>query len=77
VDWVAELAKLAHPPKRPEWSCEPCDADWPCDPVREELRAKYDVIDLAILMQALTAHVLLECPMRPEELFARFLLWTR
>lgn len=67
-----------HVPHRPSWDCWACGKDWPCNPAREDLAATMDRVVLAMFMgdrMVQAAHDMLT--VTPEELFERFLDWTR
>ncbi|MEV0396715.1 hypothetical protein [Polymorphospora rubra] len=38
---VEVIDDLAHPPRRPEWTCDADGAPWPCDPARVDLADRY------------------------------------
>ena len=41
-----------HQPKRPQWDCEACGKEWPCDPAREALRAEGDLSEALRILAA-------------------------
>ena len=67
-----------HLPHRPSWDCLSCGRPWPCDPAREELAARLDGVALAIYVWDRLEEAAGELPPTPsQELFDRFLRWTR
>ena len=73
---------MSHLPKRPSWDCDTCPGGkpWPCDPAREKLATEYsdDRVGLSIHLGDMLAHAIREQPrMPPQELFERFVSWTR
>ncbi len=71
---------VPHPPTRPGWHCEPCDAAWPCDPARMQLAEQYgtDRVGLSMYMGGRLSQAVREVPTAaPAELFERFVVWTR
>jgi len=69
---------VEHAPDRPSWDCQVCEKPWPCDPAREDLCSEMDRVTLAINMWLNLENAVLELPDTPaDELFARFIAWTR
>lgn len=69
---------VEHQPARPSWDCVACGRPWPCDPAREHLAGRLDAIGLAMYAWDRLEEAAGELPNVPaEELFARFLAWTR
>lgn len=68
-----------HLPKRPQWECEECGKDWPCDTAREELASRTDGGSaLAILMWQHLEEFIRDTMSREfGEVFERFIGWTR
>ncbi|GAB3950380.1 hypothetical protein GCM10027614_50720 [Micromonospora vulcania] len=77
----SRLADL-HVPQRPEWTCRSCEQDtpWPCAPARVRLAEAYgrDRVGLSMYLGSLLVVVIAELPaIAPDELFERFVSWTR
>ncbi|MEV1289038.1 hypothetical protein [Micromonospora sp. NPDC049679] len=68
-----------HVPDRPSWSCAGCGApQWPCEHAKAELTATYDPVGLAMYGAERLAEAARDLPTAtPEELFTRFVAWTR
>lgn len=68
-----------HLPQRPQWECESCGADWPCDPAREELAiGTGGGSPLAILMWTHLEDFVRDTMTREfGGAFERFIGWTR
>ena len=67
-----------HVANRPAWDCRACGQDWPCDPAREELATTMDRVVLAMFMGDRMVQAAYDIPsITPEELFGRFMYWTR
>jgi hypothetical protein len=68
-----------HLPKRPQWNCEACDMEWPCDPAREALAGETGGgTRLAILMWTHLEDFALDTVSGPlTGAFERFICWTR
>ena len=67
-----------HRPHRPSWDCLSCGRPWPCDPAREDLAAQLDAISLAMYAWQCLEEAAGELPATPpQELFDRFIRWTR
>lgn len=84
LDAAQELSAAAaappHPPTRPGWHCERCDAPWPCDTARMQLAEQYgaDRVGLSLHMGGRLVQAVRELPTTaPGELFERFVQWTR
>lgn len=72
----------AHQALRPGWTCTTCNggAPWPCSPARVRLAEEYAAnrVNLSMFMGNLLTDALTEMPATsPEELFERFISWTR
>lgn len=69
---------IDHTPARPSWDCLACGRPWPCDPAREQLTRRYDGIGLAVYAWDRLEEAAGDLNGVPaEELFTRFLAWTR
>lgn len=70
-----------HRPDRPSWLCAACGQPYPCSPARVELSEQYadDRVGLSVYMGMQLEHAAGEigATTPPEELFERFILWTR
>lgn len=67
-----------HHPARPSWDCVACGRPWPCDPARESLASRLDMIGLAMYGWDRLEEAAGELPGTPPgELFDRFVSWTR
>jgi hypothetical protein len=66
---------IAH---RPTWDCRQCRKPWPCDPAREAFMATMNRVERAVLMWVYleaAAEEIRDMPL--DEIFARFIRWTR
>lgn len=66
----------------PAWGCRGCGKDWPCEEARDALldEHKDDPGRLAIKMCKMleyAAPVLVRAGLHPDEMFQRFIAWTR
>lgn len=79
--WLAEEAAvtgISHEPHRPSWVCTGCGRPWPCFAARAALAASHDPIMLAVHMTDQLHQAAGELKdATPQELFGRFLAWTR
>ena len=69
-----------HLPARPSWDCVACGRPWPCDPAREHLVSSTEsATSLTVYMYGYfqEANTQLPPPAPPDELYERFLAWTR
>jgi hypothetical protein len=68
-----------HRPKRPQWDCQACGLDWPCDPAREYLTTDTGGgTRLAMLMWIHLEHFAQDAGPGPfAGAFERFIAWTR
>ncbi|HEX8631241.1 MAG TPA: hypothetical protein VF755_24035 [Catenuloplanes sp.] len=67
-----------HVPARPSWECSACGRPWPCAPARAELSEAFDPVELGVLAGERLAEAAGDLPaLSPEQLFERFLGWTR
>jgi hypothetical protein len=69
-----------HLPRRPQWDCQTCEQEWPCDPARVRLAEAYgeNRIPLSMYLASLLYVALPEMPATPpQELHERFVAWTR
>ncbi|WP_307804068.1 hypothetical protein [Micromonospora echinofusca] len=75
-----------HQPVRPLWLCRACAAAWPCPAARLSLRIEYadNQVGLAMYLcalmhDAITDRARVQPTHRddPQEIFTRFLAWTR
>lgn len=69
-----------HTPRRPQWDCDTCEQEWPCNPARVRLAEAYgrDRVGLAMYCGALHPVALAELPAAaPGELWERFVGWVR
>jgi hypothetical protein len=71
-----------HEPNRPGWTCRTCHGGvpWPCSLARTRLAEAYriDRVGLSMFMGDLLTAALVEMPTtEPQELFERFITWTR
>jgi len=73
------MSQPLHHPRRPDWSCESCELDWPCDPARERLMSETGGgTHLAMLMACHLEEFVGDSPGVPVgEAFDRFIAWTR
>jgi hypothetical protein len=74
------MAELIHAALQPAWDCIGCGRPWPCDQAREELVGRFARRQhkLAIYMAERlgeAAAALYRVP--PDELYERFIEWTR
>ncbi|MEV1289439.1 hypothetical protein [Micromonospora sp. NPDC049679] len=73
----------AHAPQRPTWVCPRCQREWPCPPARLQLRARAgNRIALAVQMAnylylAIGDLTISDLDLNPEDLYDRFVGWTR
>jgi hypothetical protein len=77
---VSLAAGPEHVPDQPSWACSSCGKDWPCDPARERLTHDHrdDPVALSVWMGAQLGLAALEMErVTPEELYTRFVAWTR
>jgi len=66
---------LAH---RPSWDCLVCGKPWPCDTAREAFMATMTRVERAMLMWAYLEDAVMDVRGMPmDEVFARFISWTR
>ena len=71
---------MDHVASYPSWDCQACGRQWPCDPAREALKSEPDMTrtPLAMLMAAHLTTAAADMPTAPpDELWERFLAWTR
>ncbi|WP_240033066.1 hypothetical protein [Micromonospora globbae] len=76
----ARIGGNGHQPERPSWDCLSCRQPWPCPPARVKLGETYgpDRIGLGMYMGALLLAAVIEMPEpAPDDLFQRFVAWTR
>ena len=69
-----------HQPDRPGWDCRSCGQPWPCPPARVRLGEAYgrDRVGLGMYLGGLLFVAAAEIPAAtPQELFERFVAWTR
>lgn len=69
-----------HGPMMPIWTCEGCNAPWPCRTRQQELRAEYEgaSVSLALYMGAQLVCASRDLTWVPAGvLHLRFLGWTR
>lgn len=67
-----------HVAARPSWDCAVCGRPWPCDPAREELASTLTGVGLAMQMWVYLESAAEDLRAVPvQELFERFLSWTR
>ena len=72
------IQKVEHEPSRPSWDCLTCGRPWPCDPAREHLTLVHHGPTLAIMATDRLLQATQDMPTAsPNELFERFLAWTR
>ena len=81
VEALAErLDGDGHLPEQPGWDCLACRQPWPCPPARVRLGEEYgrDRVSLSMYMAGLLNEAAGEIPsVTPQELFERFVAWTR
>ena len=69
---------LEHLPDRPSWRCRVCDQAWPCELAKAGLRQTLDPVSLGIYAGAQLYAATGDLPgVAPEELWDRFVAWTR
>ncbi|MEK8107396.1 flavin reductase [Micromonospora sp. M12] len=69
-----------HMPRRPQWDCQTCEQDWPCDPARVRLAEQYGAnrINLSIYLGGLLFVATAElADANPGDLYERFIAWTK
>lgn len=69
-----------HMPRRPQWDCQACEQDWPCDPARMRLAEEFGAsrVSLAMYVGGLLDVALAELPtVATADLYERFVSWTR
>lgn len=70
----------AHTPRRPQWTCTACDADWPCAPAKVSLLEEYcgDRVGLSVYMASQYHHAAGELAhITPTDIYGRFFRWLR
>ncbi|KAB1946081.1 flavin reductase [Micromonospora sp. ALFpr18c] len=80
VDALDRRLDGQHTPRRPQWDCAGCGADWPCAPAQVRLGEAYgrDRIGLAMYCGALYAAAVNDLPVTTNgETWARFVSWVR
>jgi hypothetical protein len=69
---------MQHIAGRPSWDCLACGKPWPCDRAREQLAGEMDTVQLAMYAWVNLAEAAEDIPAMPaDEMFERFLAWTR
>lgn len=72
------MSEPQHQPARPEWTCEDCAEEWPCELARSRLRSETGGgVALAMLMVAYLEDFVRDVPSRATGEFDRFVNWTR
>lgn len=69
-----------HTPTRPQWKCEGCGEDWPCQSARDALVAEYsdDRVALAVRLAGDLHTAAGEIAgATSSDLYRRFVQWTR
>ncbi|ASW53265.1 hypothetical protein [Plantactinospora sp. KBS50] len=79
--------QLPHRATRPTWNCSSGCGDWPCEPARERLREIYahDPVGLSVVMADDLYEAVKDLwrlhpdgpPTNPDDLWRRFVAWTR
>jgi len=72
------MGQAEHQPKRPEWTCEDCGLNWPCQPARDRLRSETGGgLALGMLMWSYFEDFFGDIKTRSDGAFDRFIGWTR